>query len=37
VYEGWKSDTEEFWMQAADAIDWDRKPSKALFDKGNDL
>jgi propionyl-CoA synthetase len=37
VYEGWKSDPEEFWMQAADAIDWDRKPSKALFDKGNDL
>jgi propionyl-CoA synthetase len=24
-------------MQAAEAIDWDRKPSKALFDKGNDL
>jgi propionyl-CoA synthetase len=37
VYEGWKSDPEGFWMQAAEAIDWDRKPSKALFDKGNDL
>ena len=37
VYEGWKSDPEGFWMQAAEAIDWDRKPSKALFEKGNDL
>ncbi|MBO6883054.1 MAG: propionyl-CoA synthetase [Marivita sp.] len=37
VYEGWASDPEGFWMQAAEAIDWDRKPSKALFDKGNDL
>ena len=37
VYEGWKSDPEGFWMQAAEAIDWDHKPSKALFDKGNDL
>ena len=37
VYEGWKSDPEGFWMQAAEAIDWDRQPSKALFDKGNDL
>ncbi|WP_135506263.1 propionyl-CoA synthetase [Roseovarius aestuariivivens] len=32
VYESWKQDPETFWMQAADAIDWDRKPSKALFD-----
>ncbi|WP_414674076.1 AMP-binding protein [Maritimibacter sp. UBA3975] len=24
-------------MDAAEAIDWDRKPSKALFDLGNDL
>ena len=30
VYEGWKSDPEGFWMQAAEAIDWDRKPTKAL-------
>ncbi|MCR9157405.1 MAG: propionate-CoA ligase PrpE [Rhodobacteraceae bacterium] len=37
VYEGWKSDPEGFWMQAAETIDWDRKPSKALFEKGNDL
>ncbi|MDJ0826016.1 MAG: propionyl-CoA synthetase [Rhodobacter sp.] len=31
VYEAWQADPEAFWMQAADAIDWDRKPSKALF------
>ena len=37
VYEGWKSDPEGFWMQAAEAIDWVEKPSKALFDKGGNL
>ena len=31
IYSGWKADPEGFWMQAADAIDWDQKPSKALF------
>ncbi|HGG06352.1 MAG TPA: propionyl-CoA synthetase [Aliiroseovarius sp.] len=33
VYNAWKSDPEAFWMQAAEAISWDRKPSKALFDE----
>ncbi|WIY25351.1 propionate-CoA ligase PrpE [Parasedimentitalea psychrophila] len=32
LYEGWKTDPEGFWMQAAEAISWDRPPSKALFD-----
>ncbi|MDS9467423.1 propionyl-CoA synthetase [Paracoccus sp. MBLB3053] len=32
VYAAWQADPEGFWMQAADAIDWHRKPSKALFD-----
>ena len=32
VYEGWKRDPEGFWMAAAEAIDWDRKPSQALVD-----
>ena len=32
VYEGWKKDPDGFWMQAAEAIDWVEKPSKALFD-----
>ncbi len=31
VYNSWKNDPEAFWMTAADAIDWVRKPSKALF------
>jgi len=33
VYAAWQNDPEGFWMQAAEAIDWDRKPSKALFDE----
>ena len=37
VYNGWKTDPEAFWMQAADAIDWDTPPSKALFDKGDHM
>ncbi|WHZ36022.1 propionate-CoA ligase PrpE [Sagittula sp. MA-2] len=37
VYQGWKADPEAFWMEAAEAIDWTQKPSKALFDKGNNL
>ncbi|QFG37089.1 propionyl-CoA synthetase [Paracoccus pantotrophus] len=32
VYSAWQADPEGFWMQAAGAIDWERKPSKALFD-----
>jgi propionyl-CoA synthetase len=32
VYAGWKADPEKFWMTAAEAIDWDRPPTKALFD-----
>jgi propionyl-CoA synthetase len=37
VYQSWKNDPEGFWMQAAQAIDWDQPPSKALFDKGGNL
>ncbi|WP_127115012.1 propionate-CoA ligase PrpE [Shimia sediminis] len=37
VYQGWKNDPEGFWMEAAQAIDWDQAPSKALFDKGDNL
>ena len=33
VYSAWKSDPEAFWMAAAEAIDWERKPSRALFDE----
>lgn len=31
VYNAWKQDPEAFWMNAAEAIDWDKKPTKALF------
>jgi len=31
VYSAWQKDPEAFWLDAAQAIDWDRKPSKALF------
>ena len=32
IYAAWKSDPEAFWMNAAQAIDWDTPPTKALFD-----
>ena len=31
IYEGWKADPEKFWMNAADAIDWVKKPTRALY------
>ena len=37
VYNAWKNDPETFWMEAAEAIDWDRKPSKALSDENAPL
>ena len=32
IYAAWQADPEGFWMDAAKAIDWDRMPTKALFD-----
>lgn len=32
VYDHWKSDPEDHWMKAAEAISWDRAPTRALFD-----
>ncbi|MEO0343176.1 MAG: propionyl-CoA synthetase [Pseudomonadota bacterium] len=32
VHDQWKTDPEAFWMKQAEAIDWMRPPSKALFD-----
>lgn len=32
LYASWQADPEGFWMQAADAIDWDQRPSRALDD-----
>ena len=37
VYAAWKADPEAFWMEAAEAIDWDRKPSRALSDESAPL
>ncbi|MGP6087435.1 propionate-CoA ligase PrpE [Antarctobacter jejuensis] len=37
VYDSCQADPEGFWMAAAEAIDWDQKPSKALFDRGENL
>ena len=37
IYNAWKSDPEGFWMQAAGAIDWDKAPTQALFDRGDNL
>ena len=37
VYDSWKADPESYWMNAAEAIDWDRKPTKALFDENSPL
>lgn len=31
IYEGWKADPESFWMKAAEAIDWVKPPSRALW------
>ncbi|MFN2306758.1 MAG: propionyl-CoA synthetase [Paracoccaceae bacterium] len=32
VYKSWKDDPEGFWMKQAEAIDWAKKPTKALDD-----
>ncbi|MEM0945166.1 MAG: acetyl-coenzyme A synthetase N-terminal domain-containing protein, partial [Pseudomonadota bacterium] len=32
IYDGWRADPEAFWMEAAEAIDWIEKPSRALDD-----
>jgi propionyl-CoA synthetase len=37
VYARWKSDPEEFWTDAAAKVHWHRPPSRALFDRGDDL
>lgn len=32
VYDSWKANSEAFWMEQANAIDWITPPTKALFD-----
>ena len=36
LYAGWRDDPEAFWMQAAEAIDWTRPPSRALSGEAPD-
>ncbi len=37
VYRFWQDDPEAFWMKAAEAIEWERKPTKALCDENAPL
>ena len=37
IYSAWKSDPDAFWMKGAETIDWDQRPSKALFDENAPL
>jgi propionyl-CoA synthetase len=36
-YDAWKSDPESYWLNAAKAIDWDVAPTRALFDRGDNM
>jgi propionyl-CoA synthetase len=36
-YNAWKSDPESYWLNAAKAIDWDVAPTRALFERGNNI
>ncbi len=33
LYENWQNDPESFWMEAANAVHWFEKPSRACFDE----
>ncbi|MEM6939480.1 MAG: propionyl-CoA synthetase [Pseudomonadota bacterium] len=37
TYDSWQNDPEAFWLEAAKAIDWEKPPTRALFDRGNHL
>lgn len=37
LYESWKADPEAYWMNAANAIDWDTPPTRALSDENAPL
>ncbi len=37
AYTRWQNDPEGYWLEAAQAIDWDLAPTQALFDRGNHL
>jgi propionyl-CoA synthetase len=35
TYAAWKADPESFWLEQAQAVDWDEAPKQALFDRGD--
>ena len=37
TYKRWQDDPEAYWLEQAKAIDWTEAPTKALFEKGEDL
>ena len=37
VYAASMADPEKFWMEATTAVDWVQPPSRALFDRGDNL
>ena len=37
VYKSWQADPESFWMEAAENIDWEQKPTFALNDSNAPL
>lgn len=36
-YDAWKTDPESYWLKAAQAINWDVAPTRALFDRGDNM
>lgn len=36
-YDSWKAEPEAWWMRAAEAIDWVKAPTQALFDRGEHI
>ena len=37
IYKSWQADPESFWMEAAEGIDWDQKPTFALNENNESL
>ncbi len=37
TYDRWKADPEAYWLEQAEAIDWDIAPTRALFDRGDHI
>ncbi len=37
IYKSWQDNPERYWLEQAKGIDWVEAPTKALFEKGNDL